>query len=264
MLNILVTGGDGFIGRYVVEKLKLLGFDVYIFDIVSDQTNDIRYKLRLGQICRDNKIDIIIHLAAFKFAPDAEYFKHEVYCTNVEGTKHVLDVALEYGIDVLNISSDKAVNPVGHYGRTKRITEILTEIYSQDIKRKGNRFINLRFGNVIGSSGSVIPIILNQMKEGNPVTITDPDMLRYYITPDDVSDFIIEIMNYGLNGMTYIPSCMVQIKTGDLVGAIIGLSNENPKIKIIGLRPGEKQVEQIYPLIYGKDIISFIEKADIL
>ena len=285
-MKILITGGSGSIGSHLCEhllnttnhELHVLSNDILELSLLKEQHPDIdvhfcdiRDVKELNSLCKD--IDMLIHLAAFKYAPQSELFIEEVYSTNVGGTKNVLDAALANNIKtVLNISSDKSVNPLGFYAKTKRIGELLTMEYSQ--LGDDARFMNLRFGNVFNSKHSVVPIVLEQMRLGKPVTITDPRMVRYYISMDDVCSFIIHSMDCGENGVMIIPKNMVQIKTGELIDALIGLSGKSIQKKVIGFRPGEKLQEDIlfdfekdgslfFPLLHGSDIVRFIEDAGV-
>lgn len=284
-MKILVTGGSGSIGshlcehllKYTEHELHVLSNDIFELSLLKEQYPDIdvhfcdiRDVKELNSLCKD--IDVLIHLAAFKYAPQSELFTNEVYSTNVEGTKNILDVALANNIKImLNISSDKAVNPLGFYAKTKRIGELLTEEYSK--LDSDTKFVNLRFGNVFNSKHSVVQIVREQIRLNKPVTVTDPRMTRFYISMQDVCSFIINAIDAGRNGETLIP-VMVRIETGELIDVLIYLSGKKVKIKTIGFRPGEKLREDILfdfeeytvplmPLIHGADLIDFIDKAGV-
>jgi FlaA1/EpsC-like NDP-sugar epimerase len=253
---ITITGGSGYIGSHLCKYLyKLQPIEIRVIsndilelsnfhelypDIITHFC-DIRNINDLNKVCKDT--DILLHLAAFKYAPEAESFKNEVYSTNVEGTKNVFDVALANNVEkVLNISSDKAVNPLGFYAKTKRIGEILTDEYGH-IENVETQFVNLRFGNVFNSTGSVVPLVLNQIRTKQPVTVTNPNMIRYYINMFDLSRFIIKSISIKTGG-TSIPG-MVKIQTGELIDTLISMSGKQVEKRIIGEKPGEKLEEEI-------------------
>jgi len=302
---ITITGGSGSIGSHLCKyllklqpkEIRVISNDILELSNLNQKYPsittlhcDIRNTKRLNYLCKDT--NIMIHLAAFKYAPESELFRDEVYSTNVEGTKNVLDVCLANNVEtILNISSDKAVNPLGFYARTKRIGELLTKEYSE---LDSGKFINLRFGNVFNSSNSVVPIVVNQIRNNEPITITNEEMMRYYISMDAVSEFIINSITEGENGDTLIPP-MVRMTTGELINSLITLAHRTVIVEEIGFRLGEKMCEDIMsyeerfnllklnnvykindkystalehniecPLIHGEDIMKFIKDAGVI
>lgn len=252
--DILITGGSGSIGtalceyifkKYSVNNINILtnsGTEKKIFDkLYKDEPyefyiSDIRNFNKINNIIKDN--DIVIHMAAFKLAPEAERMKDEVFDINIIGTHNILKSCKQNNIDkCIFISTDKAVNPVGFYGKTKRIGEILTMTYG---------YTTVRFGNILNTSNSVIPIISNQIKQNKPITITDRRMTRFYMSLRDSSSFITKAIKIS-NGGEIIIRNMPSIKTGTLIDTIVKhKANYIPKYSNINIRIGEKYHEELY------------------
>lgn len=265
--TVLVTGGSGSIGSEIIKKL--LKFDpetVRILDnnetalfeleeeLKSDKIRtfigDIRDKYRLERAFEN--VDIIFHAAALKHVPLCEYNPFDAVKTNVLGTQNVLDAALDKNVDkVIMISTDKAVNPINVMGATKLLAERLTVSANY---YKGNRktvFSCVRFGNVLNSRGSVLPIFTKQIMNGGPLTITHPEMSRFIMHIPDSADLIL-MAGYMARGKEIFILKMPSVKVIDLAEVMIedlapkcGFEPEEIEIKIIGKRSGEKMYEEL-------------------
>ena len=266
--KILVTGGTGSIGSELVRRL--LKYDPAVLRVFSNDENaqfileqklsghanlrffvgDVREKDRLRRAIDD--IDIVFHAAALKHVPLCEYNPFEAVKTNVIGTQNLLELAIDEDVEkVVTISTDKAVNPVNVMGATKLLAERLTiaaNLY------KGSRrtvFSCVRFGNVLGSRGSVIPLFKNQIRRGGPVTVTDPDMLRFVMSIEKAIDLVIKSITLAQGGEIFIFK-MPALCIGDLAEVMIeklapkyGFNPQDIKIKMVGKRNGEKSYEDL-------------------
>ncbi len=274
--KILVTGGTGCIGSEIVRRLLPYKPNVVrIFSNDEDTTfrmmneyddggnklmqelgnkrfliGNIRDKERL-MLAMDG-VDIVYHAAALKHVPLCEYNPFEAIKTNVLGTQNVVDAALENGVKkVINISSDKAVNPVNTMGATKLLAEDLTIDANRCRGQRGTIFSSVRFGNVLYSRGSVVPLFEGQIKQKKLVTITDPDMTRFMMSISDTIDLVFKATLMAKGGEIFILKMPV-VKLGDLADAVIekygqkyGYNKKDIKKKYIGLRPGEKMFEEL-------------------
>ena len=208
---------------------------------------DIRNKPRMKLIFDKFKPDIIFHAAAYKHVPMMENNPTEAMLTNIEGTKVVADLAVEFSIEkFIMISTDKAVNPTSVMGASKRIAEI----YTQSLNKNSNtKFITTRFGNVLGSNGSVIPLFAKQIEQGGPVTITHPKVTRYFMTIPEACQLVLEAGAMGQGGEIYIFDMGKSVKIIDLAKKMITLSRltlgKDIQIIYTGLRPGEKLYEEL-------------------
>ncbi len=249
--TILLTGGTGSFGSKFTEIL-LKDYDPEAIRIFSrgekkqldmaNRFNDDRLRFFIGDV-RDSSrlhramydVDIVIHAAALKQVPACEYNPIEAIRTNVDGAINVIDTAIDNGVNrVMAISTDKAVHPVNLYGATKMTAEklfIQGNFYSGKV---GTKFSCVRYGNVIGSRGSVIPLFLEQKKKGI-LTITDDKMTRFWITLDQGVKFVIESVNKMRGGEVFVPK-IPSMKLIELANAIA----PEAKKKIVGIRPGEK------------------------
>lgn len=268
--RILVTGGAGSIGSEIVRQLANLAPDTIIiidqsesavFEIqneilarldhtklmvfVSDITNAAKMR-RIFDRCTPH---IVYHAAAYKHVPLMEDHPYEAITNNVGGTKIIADLAVEFQVEkFVMVSSDKAVNPTNIMGATKRICEIYIHALSQRPMMR-TEFITTRFGNVLGSNGSVIPIFKKQISKGGPVTVTHKDIIRYFMTIPEACRLVLEAGFIGKGGQIYIFDMGSPVKIYDLAERMIALSGLIPHqdIEIVetGLRPGEKLFEEL-------------------
>jgi len=264
---VLVTGGAGSIGSEIVRQI--CSYD-YKSLIVIDQSEsalydlqqelkqngyhnflpivgDVRDKNRLNNIFQEHRPNIIFHAAAYKHVPLMEYNSYEAIKINIAGTKVVADLAVSHNADkFIFISTDKAVNPTNVMGATKRIAEMYVSCMQQQGKTK---FITTRFGNVLGSNGSVIPLFKKQIDKGGPLTVTHEDVTRYFMTIPEASQLVLEAGAMGDGGEIFIFDMGESVKIFDLAKNMIKLSGlrypEDINIKITGLRPGEKLYEEL-------------------
>jgi len=257
--KILVTGGTGSIGSAIVEEL--LKYNPDVIRIFSNDENsmfnmkmkygdfqntrflvgDVRDKKRLNIAMKD--IDIVFHAAALKHVPLCEYNPFEAIKTNVIGTQNIIETSNMNGVDrVINISTDKAVNPTNTMGITKLLTEKLIIDANYNYGLDSTKFTNVRFGNVLLSRGSVIPIIKKQIDNNEPITITDFDMTRYMMSIKDAVKLVLDVSKMTNGGETYVLK-MKSVKLRDLVDVL--LDGEEREIKIIGKRKGEKMHEEL-------------------
>lgn len=266
--TILVTGGAGSIGSEIVRQLlpfepnKVIALDQaesalydlelqiqekYNFSKLETVIADVRQTDRMRRVFEAFRPDVVFHAAAYKHVPVMENNPSEAILTNVHGTRTVADLAHEYGVRrFVLISTDKAVNPTNIMGATKRIAEI----YCQSLGRKSStRFITTRFGNVLGSQGSVIPRFRQQIEDGGPVTVTHPDITRFFMTIPEACQLVLEAASFGQGGEIYLFDMGQSVKIVDLARKMIKLAGFEPDtdIKIIftGLRPGEKIYEEL-------------------
>ncbi|WP_052752767.1 nucleoside-diphosphate sugar epimerase/dehydratase [Kordia zhangzhouensis] len=272
--RILVTGGAGSIGseiarqvaNYKPEKLIILDqAETPLYQIQMEiKSNfpdldfeavvaDVRYKEKLDNIFEIYKPQVVYHAAAYKHVPLMEDNPSQAIFVNVMGTKNVADVALKHKADkFVLVSTDKAVNPSNVMGASKRIAEIYVQTLQEAFK-KDNRYVTnyvtTRFGNVLGSNGSVVPLFRRQLAEGGPLTITHPDIIRYFMTIPEACQLVLEAGAMGHGGEIYIFDMGEAVKIIDLAKKIIKLAgfvpNKDIEIKIIGLRPGEKLYEEL-------------------
>lgn len=263
--DILVTGGCGSVGSALVKNL--LKYDVErvrSFDInetgqfnLQEETRSNKLRILIGDI-RDKRrlewaikgVDIVFHAAALKHVPLCEYNPFEAVSTNVYGTQNLIDVAREEQVDrFLAISTDKAVNPINTMGATKLLSEKLVMNASMgDVK---TLFSCVRFGNVINSGGSVIPIFKRQISQGGPITLTSEEMTRFFMSNQESVNLIFKAA-YKMRGREIFILKMKSLRITDLVEAMIeelapkyGHKPRDIKIKIIGIRPGEKLYESL-------------------
>lgn len=265
--KVLVTGGSGSIGQKIVKELLNHDVDVVrvldnnetaLFDLEQDLNSskirtlvgDIRDYRRLERAFKD--IDIIFHAAAYKHVPLCEYNPLDAVKTNVIGTQNIIDAAITCGVDkVILISTDKAVNPVNVMGATKLLAErlmISSNVYSG---RGGTKFSCVRFGNVLNSRGSVIPVFKKQISNGGPVTITDERMTRFIMHIHEAAKLILTAGSLSNGGEIFILK-MPSVKVPDLADAMIeyyapkyGFNIDDIDVEIIGKRVGEKLHEDL-------------------
>ena len=217
------------------------------------------------------KPNIVFHAAAYKHVPLMELNPSEAITTNVSGTKNLVDLSNKFdALKFVLISTDKAVNPTSIMGASKRIAEI----YAQSFNEKSNtQYITTRFGNVLGSNGSVIPLFKKQIANGGPLTVTDENITRYFMTIPEACQLVLEAGNMGNGGEIFVFDMGESVKIIDLAKKMIKLSGleeeEDVKIKITGLRPGEKLYEELLsdsentlPTHHNKILIGKVKEYD--
>lgn len=265
---IMVTGGGGSIGSELCRQLvshkpkQLIIFDIYennAYDIqqelkinypdanVVTLIGSIRNVSRLESVFAQYKPDIVYHAAAHKHVPLMEVSPDEAVKNNVVGTWNVARMADKYGVKkFVMISTDKAVNPTNVMGATKRICEMIVQTYNEISKTD---FVAVRFGNVLGSNGSVIPLFKRQIEAGGPVTVTDPNIIRYFMTIPEAVSLVLQAGACAKGGEIFILDMGEPVKIDDLAKNLIRLSGYtlgvNMEIKYTGLRPGEKLYEEL-------------------
>ncbi|WGK64710.1 polysaccharide biosynthesis protein [Croceiramulus getboli] len=274
--TVLVTGGAGSIGSEIVRQVagynpkKLIVLDQAETPLHNMQLElnahfpdlniecvicDVANRNRLGLLFKANTIDVIYHAAAYKHVPLMEDNPSEAIVTNVYGTKNLADLAVIYNVShFVMVSTDKAVNPTNVMGASKRAAEMYVQsrfFYEKSRKEKGSstKFITTRFGNVLGSNGSVVPLFKKQIEKGGPVTITHPDIIRYFMTIPEACQLVLEAGAMGVGGEIFIFDMGEPVKIMSLAEKMIKLAGHEPhkdiKIKITGLRPGEKLYEEL-------------------
>ena len=267
---ILVTGAAGSIGSEICRQLTRFNFrklvlldqsESGLFDLEYElKKKDIKFPLqveiasvrdaaKLKKIFSINRPDFVFHAAAYKHVPLMETFTSEAVLTNIFGSKLVADLALAYGVKkFVMVSTDKAVNPTNVMGATKRISEI----YIQSLCDQPNiktEFVTTRFGNVLGSAGSVVATFKKQINSGGPITITHPDITRYFMTIPEASKLVLEAGKIGESGDILLFDMGKPVKIMDLAVRMIqlaGLKPEDISIVSTGLRPGEKMYEELF------------------
>ena len=266
--TILVTGGGGSIGSEICRQLA--GHDVghlIIFDIYENNAYQIQKSLewefpdlnltvligsvrderRLESIFSKYRPDIVFHAAAHKHVPLMEDSPNEAIKNNVIGTLKTARTASHYQVKkFILISTDKAVNPTNIMGASKRLCEMVIQLIG---RHSTTEFAAVRFGNVLGSNGSVIPLFRRQIEHGGPVTVTHPDIIRYFMTIPEAVSLVLEAGAYAKNGQIFVLNMGDPVRIADLAKNMIRLSGYEPekeiKIKYIGLRPGEKLYEEL-------------------
>lgn len=273
--TILVTGAAGSIGSEIVRQVltfnpkKIIILDqaetplhTLCLEIAGIKPNvqihnvlaDIRNKQILKQVFKLYKPQVVYHAAAYKHVPLMEENPSQAVFTNIMGTKILADLSQKYGAErFVMVSTDKAVNPSNVMGASKRIAEKYVQAlhfkHKNDTEFNGTKFITTRFGNVLGSNGSVVPLFKKQIEDGGPITITHPDIIRYFMTIPEACQLVLEAGAMGNGGEIYIFDMGDPVKIIDLARKMIKLAGYTPdkeiKIKIVGLRPGEKLYEEL-------------------
>jgi FlaA1/EpsC-like NDP-sugar epimerase len=269
--TILVTGAAGSIGSEIVRQLtkfkckRMILVDnaetpaFYLDNEMSNKFPDCPCKIIIADVTREEKLDhifnkykpeVVFHAAAYKHVPVMEVHPHEAFRVNVGGTKLVTEHAIKHGVEkFVLVSSDKAVNPTNVMGATKKICELYVQAQSSKPSIK-TQFITTRFGNVLGSNGSVIPLFKKQIEEGGPVTITDPKITRFFMTIPEACQLVLEAGFMGKGGEIYVFDMGEPVKIIDIANNLIRLSGLEPgediQIKYTGLRPGEKLYEELF------------------
>lgn len=300
---VMVTGAAGSIGSEIVRQLIQFGpqllvlvdkSEVGLYEL-DNNLNEImpshylkQVKLMVGDICckeRMEKIfntykpEIVYHAAAYKHVPLMEENASEAVRTNVQGTRTIADLSVKHDVNkFVMVSTDKAVNPTNVMGASKRIAEIYVQSLNNFLIETGSsktRFITTRFGNVLGSSGSVIPKFRKQIEEGGPITVTHPDITRYFMTIPEACQLVLEAGNMGKGGEIYIFDMGKSVKIIDLARKMIKLSGltlgQDIQIVFTGLRPGEKIKEELLadqentlPTYHPKIMVARVRTYDFL
>ena len=265
---VMVTGAAGSIGSEICRQLLTYQpAKVVMLDQAESPMYDLQFELknteslkpmvermafvianvkdrrRMEEVFREYKPQVIYHAAAYKHVPFMEENPYEAIYVNVFGTKNIADLAIEYGTEkFVMISTDKAVNPTNVMGATKRMAEIYIQSRSTDI----THFVTTRFGNVLGSNGSVIPLFKKQLAAGGPLTVTHKDIIRYFMTIPEACNLVLEAGAMGQGGDIFVFDMGKPVKIYDLARKMIQLSGRTGiEIKEIGLRPGEKLYEEL-------------------
>ena len=268
---ILVTGAAGSIGSEIVRQLiAYFPAKLVLVDQAESALYDLEYELagkvptnvqlivnvadvsdtrRVSKIFKNHQPDIIFHAAAYKHVPLMENNPYEAIKTNVIGTRILAELASELGVDkFVMVSTDKAVNPTNVMGATKRLAEMYTQSMNQ-IEGVKTKFIATRFGNVLGSNGSVIPLFKKQIERGGPVTVTHPEITRYFMTIPEACELVLEAATMGQGGEVFVFDMGESVKIIDLAKKMITLSglrvDKDIEIRYTGLRPGEKLYEEL-------------------
>ncbi|MCU7615105.1 polysaccharide biosynthesis protein [Chryseobacterium sp. GMJ5] len=268
--NVLVTGGAGSIGSEIVRQVSQFSPSLIV---VLDQAESPLYELelellekfpeqkfkfvladisnnyRLEKLFETYNFSMVYHAAAYKHVPLIEENPHEAIFVNILGTKNVAMLSRKYKVNrFVMVSTDKAVNPTNVMGASKRVAELFVQSL-QNSEGNTTKFITTRFGNVLGSNGSVIPHFRKQIEKGGPVTITHPDIIRYFMTIPEACELVLQAGTMGKGGEIYVFDMGEPVKILDLAKRMIKLSGYAPdvdiKIKFIGLRPGEKLYEEL-------------------
>ena len=273
--TILVTGAAGSIGSELCRQLATFGVKrLVLFDSAETPMHNIRLEMeerfpemefvpvvgdvripqRVNMVFEKYHPQFVFHAAAYKHVPLMEENPCEAILANVYGTKNVADIAVKYNVEkMVMISTDKAVNPTNVMGATKRLAEIYVQslrvaIANGDVKGK-TKFVTTRFGNVLGSNGSVIPRFREQIEKGGPVTVTHPDINRFFMTIPEACRLVMEAATMGNGNEIFVFEMGESVKIADLAKRMIELAGYEPdkeiKIEYTGLRPGEKLYEEV-------------------
>jgi dTDP-glucose 4,6-dehydratase len=277
--RVLVTGAGGSIGSEIVRQIdryapaSLAMFDrdetaLLNLQLSMDGTGlltqdglllgDIRDVDRVNQVFAEFRPDIVFHAAALKHLTTLERFPEEAYKTNVVGTQNILDASVAYGVTTfVNISTDKAADPTSELGKSK----LITERFTAGISSYSHKYISVRFGNVIGSNGSFIHTFRQQIKLGGPLTITHPDVTRYFMTVSEAVHLVLQSAIIGKNGETLILDMGEPVRILDIAKHMIEVSKREIDIVFTGLRTGEKLHEN---LVAPSEVIEVREHPSIM
>ena len=275
--RVLITGSAGSIGSEIVRQVAQFNpAAMMLIDQAETPEHDIRLMMeksfahisaetvvtsicnmsRMEEIFRRFKPDYVFHAAAYKHVPMMEDNPSEAVLNNIYGTKVIADLSVKYGVKkFVMISTDKAVNPTNVMGCSKRICEIYVQSLDQAIKQNRNsktQFVTTRFGNVLGSNGSVIPLFREQIKNGGPVTVTDERIVRFFMLIPEACKLVLEAGTKGNGGEIFVFDMGKPVKIADLAKRMISLSGaKNVEVKFTGLRPGEKLYEEVLNELEG-------------
>ena len=272
--TLLITGGTGSFGKAVLNRflhsdigeIRIFSRDEKKQDDLRKQINDPKVKFHIGDV-RDKSsvsnamvgVDYVFHAAALKQVPSCEFFPLEAVKTNILGTENVLEAAIQHKIKkIICLSTDKAVYPINAMGMTKAVMEKVMVARSRNLSEEDTMLCGTRYGNVMASRGSVIPLFIEQIKAGNPLTITNPEMTRFMMTLDDAVDLVLYAFQNGKQGDLFVQKApAATIET--LAKALIKLYKTNNEIKIIGTRHGEKLFES---LVSKEEMVHAIDHGD--
>ena len=271
--RVLVTGGAGSIGSEIVRQLVNFGAStVTVFDNAEASMfhleqevsrsfpkahikyviGDVRDKYRLEDVFDSFKPNIVFHAAAYKHVPMMESNPVEAIKTNVLGTMNVSNIAYMNEVDkFVMVSTDKAVNPTNVMGATKRIAELYTQFLET---KSATKFVITRFGNVLGSEGSVIPTFIKQIERGGPVSVTHKEVIRYFMTIPEACQLVLQASVLGNGGEVFLFDMGEPVSINDLAKNLIKHFKSKAKIEYIGLRPGEKLYEEL--LCDGENMVT--------
>ncbi len=259
--TLLITGGTGSFGSVTIDRFLHTDYfkEIRIFSRDEKKQDDMRQyyqndkiKYYLGDV-RDKRsldnamcgVDYVFHAAALKQVPSCEFFPMEAVRTNVLGCENVLDSALENEVkNVVVLSTDKAVYPINAMGLSKALSEKVMVAKSRNLNGSGTIFSGTRYGNVMASRGSVIPLLVDQIKTGQPLTLTDPHMTRFMMTLESAVDLVLFAFEHGINGDIFVqkaPAATIEV----LAKALLRLYKASNPIRIIGTRHGEKLYETL-------------------
>jgi FlaA1/EpsC-like NDP-sugar epimerase len=281
--RVLITGAGGSIGSelcrqicgYMPESVVLFEraeSPLYEIDLelkenfqhikIIPKLSDILDPARLEKVFKETRPQVVFHAAAYKHVPMLEHTPWEAINNNVVGTRNVAEAAIKYKTDrFVLVSTDKAVRPTNVMGASKRLAELLVQAQNE-YSASETKFMMVRFGNVVGSVGSVVPLFKRQIEKGGPVTVTHPEMTRYFMTIPEASQLILQAGSMGVGGEIFILDMGVPIRIADMAEDIIRLSGFKPHedipIKYIGLRPGEKLKEEL--ITEGEGIVETSHK----
>ena len=252
---LLITGGTGSFGNAVLDKFLPIGLkEIRIFSSDEKKQDDMRHRINnpmvkfyIGDV-RDKRsvdnvmhgVDYIFHAAALKQVPSCEFFPIEAVRTNILGTENVIDSAIEHNIKrMIVLSTDKAVYPINAMGISKAMMEKVMIAKSRNLNDSGTVICGTRYGNVMASRGSVIPLFYEQIKSGREITVTDPEMTRFMMTLEDAVDLVLYAFKHGKNGDIFVQKAPAAT-IGTLAEAVKEVMSSKAKVNIIGTRHGEK------------------------
>lgn len=265
--TLLITGGTGSFGNAVLRRFLDSDIkEIRIFSRDEKKQDDMRHALQtnkvkyyIGDVRNKRSVDVamqgvdyVFSAAALKQVPSCEFFPMEAVKTNIEGTNNVLDSAIEHGVkNVVVLSTDKAAYPINAMGMSKALMEKVAVAKGRELgENAATTICCTRYGNVMGSRGSVIPLWVDQMEEGKPITITDPNMTRFMMTLDDAVDLVIYTFTHGRNGDLFVqkaPAATLETLAEALKQTYVKVKPEygNTEVKVIGTRHGEKLYETL-------------------
>ena len=272
--TLLITGGTGSFGNAVlkrfldteIKEIRIFSRDEKKQDDMRHELNNPKVKFYIGDVRNKRSVDAamkgvdyIFHAAALKQVPSCEFFPIEAVKTNVMGAENVIDSAIEHGVKrIIVLSTDKAVYPINAMGITKALAEKVMVAKSRNLDENNTVICGTRYGNVMASRGSVIPLFVDQIKANKDLTVTDPNMTRFMMTLEDAVDLVLYAFKHGHNGDIFVqksPASTIH----DLAQALLEMYQSTNKIKIIGTRHGEKLYET---LVNREEMAKAIDMGD--